>query len=189
MSTATISIADVAQRCRSGERMNIIDVRTPAEFARVHAVGAVLVPLDELDPGALGALRKSPDEPIYVICQSGGRATKACQRLAEAGMGPALCVDGGTAAWERAGLPVERGTGRVISLERQVRIGAGSLVLIGLLLAWLVHPVFLGLTGFIGGGLIFAGVTDFCGMAMLLAKMPWNRTAGSASGACAPAKV
>jgi len=175
MSTATVSISDVARRCRSGERLNIIDVRTPAEFARVHAVGAVLVPLDQLDPKALGTLRRSADEPIYVICQSGARAGKACQRLDEAGVGPAFCVEGGTAAWEQAGLPVERGTTRVIPLERQVRIAAGSLVLIGLLLAWLVHPAFLGLTAFVGAGLVFAGVTDFCGMGLLLARTPWNR--------------
>ena len=189
MSTATISIAEMTQRCRSGDRLNIIDVRTPAEFGRVHAVGAVLVPLDQLDPTALKTLRKSPDEPIYVICQSGVRATKACQRLEEAGVGPALIVEGGTVAWEQAGLPVERGASRVIPLERQVRIAAGSLVLIGLLLAWLVHPLFLGLTAFVGAGLVFAGVTDFCGMAMLLARMPWNRATRPIPGTCAPAKA
>jgi len=110
-----------------------------------------------------------------VICQSGGRATQACQQLADAGVGPVFCIEGGTAAWERAGLPVERGPGKVISLERQVRIGAGSLVLIGALLAWAVHPLFIFLPAFVGAGLIFAGVTDYCGMGILLGKMPWNR--------------
>ena len=189
MSTPTIAVADMAQRCRMGERLMLIDVRTPAEFARLHAAGAVLAPLDELSPGSLATLQKTPDEPIYVICQSGARAAKACQRLADAGVGPAYCVEGGTAAWERAGLPVERGTSRVIPLERQVRIAAGSLVLIGLLLAWALHPIFLGLTAFVGAGLVFAGVTDFCGMAMLLAKMPWNRAAPHSTGNCASAKA
>lgn len=84
-------------------------------------------------------------------------------------------VEGGTLAWEAAGFPVERGESRVISLERQVRIGAGALVVSGVLLARFVHPAFLWLSGFVGAGLVFAGVTDTCGMGMLLAKAPWNQ--------------
>jgi rhodanese-related sulfurtransferase len=87
-------------------------------------------------------------------------------------------VEGGTAAWERAGLQVVRREGRrVISLERQVRIAAGSLVLIGVTLGWLVHPALFGLAAFVGLGLVFAGVTDWCGMGLLLARMPWNQKA------------
>lgn len=85
-----------------------------------------------------------------------------------------MSVEGGTLAWEGAGLPVVRGR-RVISLERQVRIAAGALVVAGVLLGWLVHPAFLGLSAFVGAGLVFAGVTDTCGMGLLLARMPWNR--------------
>ena len=85
-------------------------------------------------------------------------------------------------AWVDAGLPVNRGQVKVISLERQVRIVAGSLVFIGVLLGWFVHPAFVWLSGFVGAGLVFAGVTDFCGMGLLLAKAPWNqRTASSSS--------
>jgi rhodanese-related sulfurtransferase len=83
-------------------------------------------------------------------------------------------VEGGTLAWIEAGLPVTRGTAKVISLERQVRIAAGALVLTGVLLGWFVHPPFFGLAGFVGAGLVFAGITDFCGMGLLLAKLPWN---------------
>jgi len=100
-----------------------------------------------------------------------------------AGFPNVLSVEGGTDAWQRAGLPVVRGQDKVISLERQVRIAAGLLVLIGIAMGWLVHPVFLGLSAFVGAGLTFAGITDWCGMGMLLAKMPWNQRGGG--GSCA----
>lgn len=183
MTTQTISPAEIRQLLESGRPLDLIDVRTPAEFARVHAKGARLIPLDQLDPAAIAASRQGSVEPIYVLCHSGGRATKACEFLERSGIGPAICIEGGTAAWEQSGLPVERGRSHIFSLERQVRIGAGSLVLLGLALAWLIHPVFLALTAFIGAGLVFAGVTDYCGMGMLLARMPWNR--GTDVGQCA----
>jgi rhodanese-related sulfurtransferase len=89
-------------------------------------------------------------------------------------------VEGGTLAWEQAGLPVVRGK-EAISLERQVRIAAGSLVLLGTALGAFVHPAFLGLAAFVGAGLVFAGVTDSCGLGMLLARMPWNQAGGAAT--------
>ena len=110
-----------------------------------------------------------------MICQSGGRAARACERFETAGFSNVFSIEGGTSAWEQAGLPIVRGTTGVIALERQVRIAAGALVLIGLALGWFVHPAFLGLSAFVGAGLVFAGVTDWCGMGLLLAKMPWNR--------------
>jgi len=85
-------------------------------------------------------------------------------------------VEGGTLAWDQAGLPVTRGK-KMMSLERQVRIAAGSLVLIGVVLAWMVHPYLIRLSAFVGAGLVFAGITDTCGMGMLLARMPWNQVA------------
>jgi len=151
----------------------MVDVRTPAEFRRVHAVGAHLMPLDELDAATVNRHRAA-DGRVYVICQAGGRSAMACEQLMRAGVGDVYSVEGGTAAWEKAGLPVVRGRG-VISLERQVRIAAGSLVLLGSLLAWFVRPGFVLLPGLVGSGLIFAGVTDFCGMGILLGKMPWNK--------------
>ena len=159
----------------------IIDVRTPAEYEQVHAHGAVAVPLDSLDPAAHIAARPGPtDEPLYVICQSGARAAKACERFEAAGFKNVWCIEGGTTAWERAGLPVVRGTRKVISLERQVRIAAGSLVLVGLLLGWFVHRSLFGIAAFIGAGLVSAGITNWCGMGLLLAKLPWNRASGAA---------
>jgi rhodanese-related sulfurtransferase len=174
MDVQTLTAQELKRRADNGEVLHIVDVRTPAEFAQVHAQGARSVPLDRLDPDAVKNAHP-PDEPIYLICKSGGRSTKACQRLAAAGIANVFSIEGGISAWEQTGLPVVRGTSRIISLERQVRIAAGSLVLIGLLLAWLVHPALAGLSAFVGAGLVFAGITDFCGMAMLLAKMPWNR--------------
>jgi rhodanese-related sulfurtransferase len=84
-------------------------------------------------------------------------------------------VEGGTLGWAEAGLPVNRGETKVISLERQVRIAAGALVLGGVLLARFLDPAFIWLSGFIGAGLVFAGITDWCGMGMLIAKAPWNQ--------------
>ena len=176
MPTNTICLPDVKRLMEGGEPLNLIDVRTPAEFERVHAAGARLVPLDSLDPAAISACRKTPQTPIYVICHSGARASNACQRLEQAGVGPAYCIEGGTAAWEQMGLPVLRGSRKVISLERQVRIAAGLLILLGFALAWSVWRWFLILPVFIGTGLLFAGVTDYCGMGLLLGKMPWNRS-------------
>jgi rhodanese-related sulfurtransferase len=175
MSSQTIPCSDFRRLMESGKPLTLLDVRTPAEFARVHAVDARLMPLDELDPAAVAAQRRDADEAIYVICQSGARGAKACQRLQEAGVAKVYNIEGGTAAWEKAGLPVERGQSKVISLERQVRIVAGSLVLLGVILACTVHPAFIAISAFVGAGLVFAGITDYCGMGMILCKIPWNR--------------
>jgi rhodanese-related sulfurtransferase len=176
MSMQAISPHEVFRRRQAGEPHQMIDVRTPGEYAAVHAEGARTVPLDELDPAALKpANGTSFDEPIYVICQSGARAAKACERLRAAGVANVFNVEGGTSAWERAGLPVVRGERPMMSLERQVRIAAGALVLLGALLGWQFHPAFHALSAFVGVGLMFAGITDWCGMGLLLARMPWNR--------------
>jgi rhodanese-related sulfurtransferase len=180
MAVATISPQDVDRRRAAEGPPEIIDVRTAAEFAQVHADGAQSVPLDALDVEAIRRRRESDGRaatPLFVICQSGGRSARACEQFAAAGMTNVFSIDGGTTAWERAGLPVVRGTRKVISLERQVRIGAGALVLISVTLGWLAHPVFFALAAFVGAGLVFAGITDWCGMGLLLARMPWNRTA------------
>ena len=97
------------------------------------------------------------------------------EKLEKEGFTDCQVVEGGTLGWAEAGLPVNRGTTKVISLERQVRIAAGLLVLTGVALGTWVHPGFYGISAFVGAGLTFAGITDWCGMAMLLAKMPWNQ--------------
>ncbi len=177
---AVISPSALAQLSRSGKTIELIDVRTPAEFEEIHVEFARNVPLSDLDPPLLQARNGSVSDPLYFICRAGGRGQQACEKLAKAGFANAINVEGGTLACETAGLPLVRGR-KVMSLERQVRITAGSLVLLGVALGWFVHPYFVGLSAFIGAGLVFAGITDTCGMGMVLARMPWNtRTAAPA---------
>ncbi|HSY43701.1 MAG TPA: rhodanese-like domain-containing protein [Candidatus Acidoferrum sp.] len=168
----TISPAELQNLLADRLGLLLLDVRTPVEFSEVHVPQARNIPLDELRPGTL-QLRK--DEPIYLLCRSGNRATKAAEKLAKEGFTQPIVIEGGTLAWVAANLPVVRGTTKVISLERQVRIVAGSLVFIGVVLGWFVNRAFYGVAGFVGAGLVFAGITDFCGMGLLLAKMPWNK--------------
>jgi rhodanese-related sulfurtransferase len=175
MSVGTISAHELADICKRIEKITLIDVRTPKEFQEVHVVAASNWPLDKLDPEAVMKHRNgSASEPLYVICHSGSRSRQACEKLSAAGHVNVFTVDGGTKACVEAGLPVARGA-KTMSLERQVRIAAGSLVLVGAVLGYFVHPYIIGLSAFIGAGLIFAGVTDTCGMGMLLARMPWNQ--------------
>jgi rhodanese-related sulfurtransferase len=172
--SASISPREIELLLQAGTDYELIDVRTPAEFRAAHAEPARNIPLEQLRGDQLRDLvQRSPRRPVLVICQSGARGQRACQTLCSAGAENVRNVAGGTAAWEAAGLPMVRGSG-VISLERQVRIGAGALALLGVVLGYWVHPAWLGLAALAGGGLIFAGVTGFCGMANLLAKMPWN---------------
>jgi rhodanese-related sulfurtransferase len=177
MSVPTITPTELDALRRHGKPVELIDVRTAVEYAEVHAEIARLVPLDELAPRAIMEARNGrKGESLYVICRSGGRGRQACERFQAAGYANVFNVEGGTLAWEQAGLPVVRGK-QGVSLERQVRIAAGSLVLLCTALGAFIHPAFLGLAAFVGAGLVFAGVTDTCGMGLLLARMPWNRVA------------
>ena len=174
-SSTTISPQDLSELCKAGAELDLIDVRTPIEFREVHLNFARNVPLDQLDPTAVMQARNGfQNEPLYVVCRTGSRGDKACEKFRQAGFTNVTNINGGTLACEQAGLPVVRGK-KAMSLERQVRIAAGSLVLLGAALSWLVHPAFIGLSAFVGAGLVFAGITDTCGMGMMLAKMPWNR--------------
>lgn len=182
MNVSTIAPHGFAELCRQGKQPDLIDVRTPVEFREVHVEGARNVPLDKLDPAAVMQARNgASSEPLYVICRSGSRGRQACEKFVAAGFTGVVNVEGGTLACVECGLPVVRGK-KAMSLERQVRIAAGSLVLLGAVLAWTVHPAFLGLAAFVGAGLVFAGVTDTCGMGMLLARMPWNQVTSDAAG-------
>lgn len=150
----------------------LLDVRTPAEFSARKAVGARNIPLDALETLA-DSLPKNA--PLLLLCEKGGRASIAATKLQGHGFKDLHVIEGGTEAWASLGLPVE-GTGRkTISIERQVRIGAGALVLTGVILGFLVNHAFFGLSAFVGAGLVFAGITDWCGMGLLLARAPWNR--------------
>lgn len=170
-----ISPQGLTELRKAGTDIELIDVRTPVEFREVHLDFARNIPLDQLDPVAVMQARNgSQERPLYVVCHTGSRGKRACETFRQAGFTNVVNVAGGTLACVQAGLPLVRGQ-KTISLERQVRIAAGSLVLLGAMLGWLVHPAFCGLSAFVGAGLIFAGITDTCGMGMMLARMPWNR--------------
>jgi rhodanese-related sulfurtransferase len=168
----TISPIELQNLLIAHPDLPLFDVRTPVEFSEVHVPQARNVPLDELRPGTLPLAK---DEPVYLLYRTSNRAAKAAEKFTSVGFTRPIVLEGGTLAWIEANLPVVRSPVKVISLERQVRIVAGSLVLIGALLGWFVHRGFFGLSAFVGAGLVFAGVTDFCGMGFLLAKMPWNK--------------
>lgn len=164
--------ADLRRRLDAGEPLQIVDVREAPEFAGGRIAGARLIPQGELAGRAAGLDRS---RPVVLVCRSGKRSEQAREKLAALGFPQLACLEGGLMAWEAAGLPVEKDARAPWSLERQVRVAAGGLVLLGVALGFFVHPGFFGLSAFVGAGLIFAGVTDWCGMGLLIAKAPWNR--------------
>jgi rhodanese-related sulfurtransferase len=157
------------------EPITILDVRTPAEFESAHIPGSYNVPLDLLPEHAreFGAVT---GVPVILVCRSGARARQAEQALREAELPRLHVLDGGLATWAARGLPVNRGRRRW-SLERQVRGVAGTLVVAGIIGGWLVWPPLALLTAAVGGGLAFSALTDTCGLALLLARLPYNRDA------------
>ncbi|MEX1049200.1 MAG: rhodanese-like domain-containing protein [Akkermansiaceae bacterium] len=171
-----IQATELNASLKSAKRVALIDVRTPAEHGEIHIEGSALMPLDRLDGAAVKSAAAGAEQTV-IICRSGKRAEQAYQKLVAAGCEDLLILDGGITAWESAGLPVSRGR-KAMSLERQVRVAAGALVVAGAVLGTWLHPGFYALSAFVGAGLVFAGITDSCGMAMLLAKMPWNQRTG-----------
>ncbi len=172
MEPQTISAQDFAKLCRPDMEACVLDVRSPAEWREKRlAVNCACVPVDQLD--ASDFARQSEGKPVYVLCKKGPRAFRAANALVEAGCENVYVVEGGIDALEHTDAEIKRGGG--ISLERQVRIAAGALVLTGVILGAAVSGWFYLLSAFVGAGLIFAGITDWCGMAMALAKAPWNR--------------
>lgn len=173
MSIALIQPSQVRDSLAHGKAATIVDVRSPGEFRTVHIDGAVNIPLDSVSAEMIRSSLQSDPKELWVVCHKGSRSAKACEKLKHEGL-HALSIDGGTEACIASGVPVVRGRG-TISIERQVRIFAGSLTLLGVILGTWVHPGFYGLSAFIGAGLVFAGVSDWCGMGKLLAVLPWNR--------------
>ncbi|NGO11893.1 rhodanese-like domain-containing protein [Streptomyces sp. HC44] len=172
--TATAVLAPEQAHARLHE-LTVIDVRTPGEYASGHLPGAHNIPLDHLDQ-ALSALKAAGDRgDLLVVCASGARSAQACARLAEQGI-TAATLTGGTNAWTQLGHDVHRPSGAraTWAMERQVRLAAGSLVLAGLV-AGRRRPGARLLSAGIAGGLVFSAVTDTCGMARVLAKLPHNR--------------
>ncbi len=175
---------------QSGQACVILDVRTPAEFDSIHVDGTHSIPLQELGPETLSRIPWSRGTPLYLLCQSGGRATRAAQQLAAAGVEDCVVVEGGVDAWIGAGLPVERGGGTVLPLMRQVQIVVGSVSGVGAALALWKDARFAWIPLLMGAGLLFAGVTGTCGLALVLARMPWNQRSrqGAQKGATSGAR-
>lgn len=166
--SASISVVELQHQLPG--QAQLVDVRSASEFAAGHIPGAMNIPMDQIET-RLDDLR--PNTPLVLICQAGKRARmtagllEPCQRQMSV-------LEGGTSAWIQAGLPVVISVKTRWSLERQVRLGAGLLVLAGVVLAFMVNVNWLFLSAFVGAGLTFAGLTDICLMGEVLAKMPWN---------------
>lgn len=156
---------------RAGQAV-LIDIREPDEFARAHAPDARLRPASTIAPGTALA---QPGAQLIFTCRSGTRTAAGADALAKAAGGPAFMLQGGLNGWAKAGLPVVRDRKAPLELMRQMQIAAGLLVLIGLTLGLVVAPGLLVITALVGIGLVFAGMSGFCGMARLLAIMSWNR--------------
>jgi len=174
MSTLTkIDPQTVADGLKSG-KFHLIDIREADEFAREHIGGAVSIPLSQVEQADV---KIEAGRTAVFHCKSGMRTEANCAKLASRINGDALLLDGGLDAWKRAGLPVRDNAKAPLPMNRQVQITAGTLVLAGVLIGTFSHPAGYALSGFIGAGLIFAGASGWCGMANVLAAMPWNRTA------------
>lgn len=169
--TQFIEPAELKRRLDEGSAV-LIDIRDPDEYAREHIRGARLVPLAAWDRHDLDA---EAGKAVVFTCRSGNRTAANAARLFARTFPEAYLLKGGIEAWKAAGLPVHRDPSAPLELQRQVQIAVGTMILVGFLLAWLVSRWFLALSVFAGAGLVFAGVTGFCGMARLLAAMPWNR--------------
>ena len=164
-----ISAHDLADQLAE-QRVKVIDVREPMEYAGGHIAGSLNVPLSRIGQADL------PRGPLVLVCQSGNRSAQALAQLLQQGHAhPLADLEGGVPAWQQAGLSVRKLKNAPLPLMRQVQIAAGSLVLLGLILSNVVASSWILLSWFVGAGLVFAGVSGFCGMARLLALMPWNR--------------
>jgi rhodanese-related sulfurtransferase len=148
----------------------LIDIRDPDEHARLRIPDARNVPAAKLD-------RIDDASAVIYHCRSGGRTDAQADKLAVAADCESYILEGGLEAWRNAGLPLVEDKSQPLEIMRQVQIAAGLIVLLGVVLGFAIHPALFGLAGFVGAGLTFAGVTGWCGMARLLALMPWNRRA------------
>lgn len=171
MSLPKIAPTELQRRLQADSAV-LIDIREPSEFAREHILGARLVPLAAIDSHDFDTQH---DKAAVFTCRSGNRTTMNAARLLAKGFREAYVLEGGLDGWKRAGLPVHFNADAPLDLQRQVQITAGAMAFLGAILAWFVSPWFILLSGFVGAGLMMAGLTGFCGMARLLAAMPWNR--------------
>jgi rhodanese-related sulfurtransferase len=167
--SGTISVLELRKHMTGPERWQLVDVRSSSEYGTGHIPGAINIPIEQIEArtGDLGG------EPIALICKSGQRATMASTLLEPLGKRVAV-LEGGTDAWKKGDFPIVASVRSRWSLERQVRLAAGLLVSAGVAAAILGDFRWIYLAGFVGVGLTFAGLTDFCPMGRLLGKLPWN---------------
>lgn len=170
----SISPSGLLEKVRTGESVELIDVRTPGEFVGLHLELARNEPLGHLDPVKVMQSRTGKaDDPLYVVCQSGHRSRLACERFQDAGFYNVVHVDGGTDGCLKAGLPVIQGL-RLSKIEKDARVLNGAIVLVSALLTYFVDSRFLWLSAFMGAGLIFSGLSGFCGWARILPRLTWK---------------
>ena len=160
-----------AQKMLQDNKARLVDVREADEHAAVRVPGAEAAPLSVISWMKLAPA--TAELPIIFTCNSVNRTTKNSDMLQQLAAGPAWQMEGGVSTWAKQGLPVERGR-QSMPLFRQIQIGAGALVLLGLAGVF-VWPPMIWLSAFVGAGLVFAGVTGFCGLGLLLSAMPWNK--------------
>lgn len=177
MNIIKIDAGELKRRLESGERMQLIDVRSPREYSEAHLPGAVNMPIEEVD-ARLDDMHSQ--DPVVLVCQSGNRACMA-HAVLQHHREDLIVLEGGTSGWQKAGFEVIRATSSAISLMRQVQLAVGVLIVASSILALTVDPKWALLSGFVGMGLTIAGVSGFCGMASLLALLPWNRPGRSQS--------
>jgi|ACQI01.1.fsa_nt_gi rhodanese-related sulfurtransferase len=169
-----ITAEEAKELIENGDCSLLVDVRSHAEFRASHIPGARNMPLDELEQD-IGEQVKDKDATLFLMCSCGNRSDKACEEMQELGYHNVISIEGGIIEMKRLGMKIIEEQHHTISIERQVRIVAGSLVLIGLILGFTLHPGYFAISALIGSGLLFAGITDTCGLGLLLARMPWNK--------------
>ena len=175
---AVLAPKEVKRRLDEGSAI-LVDVREPNEYAREHILGARLVPLAGVDVHDFDRERAGGKAVVF-HCQTGRRTAANAARLIATGFKEVYVLEGGLNGWREAGLPSHLDRSQPIELQRQVQIGAGGLGLVGTVLGLTVSPWFFGIPLFVGAGLLFAGTTGYCGMALLLQRAPWNQTAQTA---------
>lgn len=171
----TISCQEFVQRYRKDPSLLMVDVRSPAEYRSLHIKGTHSMPLVSLSARCVRKLQARAQQPVYLLCRSGGRAVQAASKLKQQDEQlVTFVVEGGTEACESE-LPVATSGKPIMAMERQVRIAAGSIVLLGFILGAFYHPTFHYVSGILGAGLIFSAAANRCLMARALAVMPWNK--------------
>ncbi|MEY4485297.1 MAG: hypothetical protein RL693_2749 [Verrucomicrobiota bacterium] len=177
----TLTPADLRSLLASGQ-CQLVDVREPVEYQEEHLPEAKLLPLGELE---LKQHELNKSTPIVVMCRSGKRGQTAQTKLQQLGFSHVSNLEGGIMGWKKAGFPVKASSRKMLPLMQQVQLVIGLGALTGVVLSLTVHPLLVLISGFFGAGLVFAGSTGWCGLAILLSKMPWNRVPGAgATSSC-----